>query len=798
MKSMRRGTSFLLCLFVLLTILPGVFLLIAAATAADDQEEKLLGTLSAQFEASGPGTISNNSGDPGGKSYGAYQFASNYDIPKSFFEWCQSSSDAYYRSIGDRLYDAYYTGSPGYGTTFDTTWKALASEDSDGFLRVQRNYVRRSYYDPIVSNVEGAVSGFKIGNYSIALRNVFWSRAVQHGSSGAKTVITRAFDSLGGFANQPESQLIDAIYAESGAVVSDKTPKMSGTTADKYGISGMTLKYYSGCDADTQLGVYTRLRINEPAKAQAMLASYGYADAPLGDGIYRLQPAGNSKLAAVAGTSSATLNAVADKDTQRFRLVYHASGYYTIENVANGRRMSVNSDGTVAIAAPSIYNTQFWKLEPLNSGFSLKNRSTGKYLTVSESAAGAQLKTGTTAMQWQLALAGAGWSLDGGSYPSYGSTLPAGSSSFPFRGTLRCSYTIKSVKVSVLNASGSDAFTPATAAPNATSYDLSKLDSAVAFSKLSAGSYTLVITATSSAPTDSTYTVKSPFYVSDGTYMLIFDPNGGTCSTASRKLSAGQVYGTLPTAKKTGYIFNGWYTAASGGTKVTANTIAKAANTTVYAHYSKAYTYTFLNYDGSVLSEGQLASGSKIPVPSETPVRSADNTHYYTFTSWKGYTSGMTISANVSFEPQFEAHELSVLDHINTSAYKISGDWLRAIPTGTTVEQLKSNLQPGSGISIRKGDSAASGLAGTGMTVKYVKDGKTVQTLTIVVTGDINGDGKCTLTDMVKLRAHLLGKSHISGAALQAADLNADGKCTLTDMVQCLSVQLGRTTIKPN
>ena len=67
-------------------------------------------------------------------------------------------------------------------------------------------------------------------NYSIALRNVFWSRAVQHGvgaasgfsssdgRGGATGVIMRAFDALGGFANQPEAQLIEAIYNESGAV----------------------------------------------------------------------------------------------------------------------------------------------------------------------------------------------------------------------------------------------------------------------------------------------------------------------------------------------------------------------------------------------------------------------------------------------------------------------------------------------------------------------------------------------------------------------------------------------------
>ena len=144
MKTKRRGTSILLCLALLLAALPVILPVFTSATAADDQEEQLLGTLSQRFEASGPGVISSGAGDAGGKSYGAYQFSSRSDIPRAFFRWCQSSSDTYYRSIGNRLAAA-YEADGGYGSSFDATWRALANEDSDGFMRVQRNYVRRSY-----------------------------------------------------------------------------------------------------------------------------------------------------------------------------------------------------------------------------------------------------------------------------------------------------------------------------------------------------------------------------------------------------------------------------------------------------------------------------------------------------------------------------------------------------------------------------------------------------------------------------------------------------------------------------
>jgi uncharacterized repeat protein (TIGR02543 family) len=53
-------------------------------------------------------------------------------------------------------------------------------------------------------------------------------------------------------------------------------------------------------------------------------------------------------------------------------------------------------------------------------------------------------------------------------------------------------------------------------------------------------------------------------------------------------------YGTLATTSRTGYTFNGWFTAVSGGTEVTAATIVKtASNHTLYAQWTiNTYTIT--------------------------------------------------------------------------------------------------------------------------------------------------------------------------------------------------------------
>ena len=50
--------------------------------------------------------------------------------------------------------------------------------------------------------------------------------------------------------------------------------------------------------------------------------------------------------------------------------------------------------------------------------------------------------------------------------------------------------------------------------------------------------------------------------------------------------NASEKYGTLPTCVRKGYTFVGWYTAKTGGTKVSSSTVC-TGNAKVYAHWSK-------------------------------------------------------------------------------------------------------------------------------------------------------------------------------------------------------------------
>ena len=66
---------------------------------------------------------------------------------------------------------------------------------------------------------------------------------------------------------------------------------------------------------------------------------------------------------------------------------------------------------------------------------------------------------------------------------------------------------------------------------------------------------------------------------------ITFDATGGRCSTATKTFKKWAVVGALPIAEQAGCTFDGWYTAASGGTRVTAVTVG-TGDMTLYAHWA--------------------------------------------------------------------------------------------------------------------------------------------------------------------------------------------------------------------
>lgn len=116
------------------------------------------------------------------------------------------------------------------------------------------------------------------------------------------------------------------------------------------------------------------------------------------------------------------------------------------------------------------------------------------------------------------------------------------------------------------------------------------------------------------------------------TYTLTFDSQGGDAIDAITSSAADEIK-SLPAPNRENYLFEGWYTAADGGEKVTNLTLTK--DTTLYAHWKAVhYTITFDAQGGSevapiVADVGQLFTAM--------PTSTREN---YVFDGWYTEPSG--------------------------------------------------------------------------------------------------------------------------------------------------------------
>jgi uncharacterized repeat protein (TIGR02543 family) len=89
--------------------------------------------------------------------------------------------------------------------------------------------------------------------------------------------------------------------------------------------------------------------------------------------------------------------------------------------------------------------------------------------------------------------------------------------------------------------------------------------------------------------------------------VVTFDANGGNVPERSRVVAPGNAVGDLPAANRTDYVLEGWFTAASGGTAVTATTKV-SADVTYYAHWryvgSADEAHIYINVEDSYSSQG--------------------------------------------------------------------------------------------------------------------------------------------------------------------------------------------------
>ena len=121
-------------------------------------------------------------------------------------------------------------------------------------------------------------------------------------------------------------------------------------------------------------------------------------------------------------------------------------------------------------------------------------------------------------------------------------------------------------------------------------------------------------------------------------------------------------------------------------------------------------------------------------------------------------------------------------------------NYLRIRETNTTVSSFKNlygNIIEGLlELNVYKNNVQASDdeLIATGM---ELKDTNNSTIYTMVIRGDINCDGKLSVTDLSQFKLHETGIATIEGARLKAADINNDGNVTVLDRSQLKMLLVG-------
>ncbi len=271
------------------------------------------------------------------------------------------------------------------------------------------------------------------------------------------------------------------------------------------------------------------------------------------------------------------------------------------------------------------------------------------------------------------------------------------------------------------------------------------------------------------------------------TYNLTLDKNDASGSTSNKSVLYGSTYGVIENPTRKGYKFLGWYTDIVGGTKISSDTIYNIPdNTTVYAHWTaEKYAISFNLNGGSGEIESKNVEYDGIYGKLDEPSRSG-----FEFNGW--YTAksgGQLITAdtqvNITSDLTLYAHwtAVNMLKIDKTEVTLLNGEQHTIVANDSTVT-YKSNNEDVAVVS----KSGVVTAIGTGSAIISVinADYDVVQLKVTVIpsdvaTGDCNGDGEITVSDLVLLQKWLLNTGELDN--WKNADLYKDNRIDVFDLI---------------
>lgn len=128
-----------------------------------------------------------------------------------------------------------------------------------------------------------------------------------------------------------------------------------------------------------------------------------------------------------------------------------------------------------------------------------------------------------------------------------------------------------------------------------------------------------------------------------------------------------------------------------------------------------------------------------------------------------------------------ESEQPEIEEKITSQIYNINTGYIKNIECNTTFEKFLENIEATTEVLIYENGKEIKGedILKTGMLLKLNQT-----EYSIVITGDLNGDGRISLIDISKLVLHYNGKKEfeLRGASKEAGDMNNDNKISLKDV----------------
>ena len=179
------------------------------------------------------------------------------------------------------------------------------------------------------------------------------------------------------------------------------------------------------------------------------------------------------------------------------------------------------------------------------------------------------------------------------------------------------------------------------------------------------------------------YTFKTEVVIP--TYIVSYDANGGSCATTSENASSV----ALPTPTRDGYTFNGWYTAATGGTLVGAagDSYAPSADITLYAQWTANAVEPEPSDEVCVTFEGSSSVSSY--TKGDFAMYATDSDGRLNSTSrWGTGKTDCSGSKVYAFENQRFLVKVNVpITSIHFSGYSSSERTIKSVKTSTTADK---------------------------------------------------------------------------------------------------------------